>query len=77
MSIDTYRKQRMGMRRSAFKLWIIYTRPCTGDLFFPHTDVHGNAIAYSSKNSAAADLYQRKQLLGNRNAYLQKVGPIS
>lgn len=77
----------MAVNRKHVWMWIVYVRSMFGHLkdrrgkaewkFFPLTDVHGDAIAFGSKESAASTLYEQKRMRGARNAYLQKVGPWS
>lgn len=63
-------------RKRGRNMWLIYMRYAGEKLYFPKTDVHGQAIAYPTKTSASADLYNFREIHGKRNAYLQKVGPI-
>lgn len=63
-------------RKRGRNMWLIYMRYSDEKLYFPKTDVHGQAIAYPTKAKAAPDFYNFSQLHGKRNCYLQKVGPI-
>lgn len=63
-------------RRSAYSMWVIYARLAGEKLFYPLTDVHGHAVAYPTRKSAAPDLYNARNMRGKGRVILQKVGPI-
>lgn len=66
--------------RMSFRMFVIFVRhvPLKGrPIFVPRVDIHGHAIAYPSKASAAADLYNLRTYNGKRNVTLLKVGRIT
>jgi hypothetical protein len=66
--------------RMSFRMYVIYVKRTMLDgrnIFVPHTDIRGHAIAYPSKASAATDLYNLRTYTGKRRVTLLKVGRIS
>jgi hypothetical protein len=56
--------------------WIVLARDGM-EAFEPFKSTsEGQAIVYRSRGSAKQSLIEAKQLFGNKNAYLQKLGPI-
>ena len=61
--------------RRSRNMWVIYVKLPGEKLFFPEVGLAGRW--FPSKSTAKLALRDRKQRYGERNAYLQKVGPIS
>lgn len=62
--------------RRSVNMWVIYVKLPGERLFFPEVGCSGVMIAFPSKKSAELALQRRRLAFGERNAYLQKVGPI-
>jgi len=75
-ALERYKKQLPKIRRSGHRMWVIYVRVRGDKKFFPW---RGRIFiyAYPHRRDAEKALSVARDLYGTRNAYLQKVGPIS
>ena len=58
------------------RMWMVYVRNASFDLFHPHINIHGEATAYRSKERAKHAAAQERRMRGHGCACIQEIGIV-